>query len=373
MEKLHSWKEKHKCLALSVPNKQVGALLKKLKGHLLQKRHCHYVIDQGTSEKLVIINLDTPKELYSDFKASDYEYTFDYSHLTCNEALAVLLEGHKEIPSSFETVGHIAHINLRSDLLDFRKEIGQIILEKNPIIKTVVNKENHIDSKFREFKMDVIAGDANFNCHVIEHGIIFEFDYSKVYWNSRLSTEHHRLSHSFKKDEIIVDMFAGVGPFAIPSALRGCVVYANDLNPSSYEYLMKNSKLNEVIVHAFNMDARDFVRYLRDMKMDHIVMNLPKTATEFLDVFPDLFTFPYQKVVCHCYTFCSKKDGVKEAKLQVEALLGTEIEYVLPIHNVRDVSPSKEMYCVSFLLPKHCWKSQDFQPIKKKKMEQEVE
>ena len=42
------------------------------------------------------------------------------------------------------------------------------------------------------------------------------------------------------------DVFAGVGPFALPSAKKGSIVYANDLNPSSYEWLNENVKLNKV-------------------------------------------------------------------------------------------------------------------------------
>jgi len=46
---------------------------------------------------------------------------------------------------------------------------------------------------------------------------------------------------------ILGDMFAGIGPFAIPAAKnRGCVVYANDLNPISYQYLKENIRLNKV-------------------------------------------------------------------------------------------------------------------------------
>jgi tRNA (guanine37-N1)-methyltransferase len=51
--------------------------------------------------------------------------------------------------------------------------------------------------------------------------------------------------------ENIGDVFAGVGPFAIPTAKKGCIVYANDLNPMSYKYLLENISLNKVIIIYF--------------------------------------------------------------------------------------------------------------------------
>jgi len=58
-------------------------------------------------------------------------------------------------------------------------------------------------------------------------------------------------------------MFCGVGPFSIPAAKKGCRVYANDLNPQSFKYLMQNLALNKVqflripnILHSFIARAR---------------------------------------------------------------------------------------------------------------------
>ena len=50
----------------------------------------------------------------------------------------------------------------------------------------------------------------------------------------------------------LVDMFAGVGPFAIPAAKKGCTVYANDLNPDSFRFLCENVKLNKVCGRSHN-------------------------------------------------------------------------------------------------------------------------
>lgn len=82
-------------------------------------------------------------------------------------------------------------------------------------------------------------------------------------------------------------MFAGVGPFSVPAAKKCAMVYANDLNPQSVKYLAENAKLNKVQAHirTYNMDARDFVRRLvreEQVKIDHVIMNLPASAVQFL-------------------------------------------------------------------------------------------
>lgn len=76
----------------------------------------------------------------------------------------------------------------------------------------------------------------------------FTFDFTAVYWNSRLHTEHERMVHLFQPGDVVVDVMAGVGPFAIPAAKRGCAVLANDLNPCSYEYLCRNIVANRASV-----------------------------------------------------------------------------------------------------------------------------
>ena len=257
-------------------------------------------------------------------------------------------------------------------------------MDKNsPQIKTVVNKTNTIHDVFRFFKMEVIAGENNLYTSVKQDGCIFEFDFSKVYWNSRLQTEHSRLVEFFDSDDVVCDMFAGVGPFAIPAAKKGCTVYGNDLNPVSYEALLKNAKLNHVEdkIHAFNMDGRDFVRKIVQLSLQsssssssssssteqslhengskslkpftHVVMNLPASAVEFVDVFQGLYTGHRNAVLpmIHCYCFSKSQSPGEDAKEQVEKKLGSRLAGQCSIHCVRDVSPKKVMVCVSFTLP----------------------
>lgn len=112
--------------------------------------------------------------------------------------------------------------------------------------------------------MEVIAGEEDFNVVLVspqqtllktdltdslpkhESDCTFAFDFSKVYWNSRLQDEHKRLIDSFKPGEVVADVFAGVGPFAVPSAKKGCYVLGNDLNPESASAMQGNAERNKV-------------------------------------------------------------------------------------------------------------------------------
>lgn len=56
-------------------------------------------------------------------------------------------------------------------------------------------------------------------------------------------------------------MFAGVGPFAVPAAKnKNSQVYANDLNPKSYHYLVQNANLNKVFNRIYSLNIK-FFRY----------------------------------------------------------------------------------------------------------------
>lgn len=277
-----------------------------------------------------------------------------FDQLTTGEVLRQLLPPGMDIPSAFETAGHLAHVNLRDEQLPYRELIGQVILAKNPHLRTIVNKVGVIDSTFRHFQLEVIAGEQDTLVEVIESGCRFRFDYARVYWNSRLQAEHGRLVEDFSAGAIVCDMFAGVGPFALPAARRGCRVYANDLNPTSVEWLTKNAERNGVKIAISNMDAREFVRDLVSIRCtipDHFIMNLPASAHEFLDIFTEVATQELvERAVVHCYVFCRIPE--EDPLDKIEAGLGQAINRGgTQVRRVRDVAPNKEMFCVSFKLP----------------------
>lgn len=115
-------------------------------------------------------------------------------------------------------------------------------------MKTVINKVDNVgaDDEFRTFSYEVLAGPDDMLVEVSEAGCIFKFNYSKVYWNSKLGTEHHRIASLFNPGEVVVDVMAGIGPFAVPAGKKGVFVWANDKNPESYQWLEEAIRRNKV-------------------------------------------------------------------------------------------------------------------------------
>ncbi|MCJ1434717.1 tRNA(m(1)G37)methyltransferase [Xylographa pallens] len=341
-----------------------------------------------------------------------YELNLSYDTWTYHDILSAIIpeDDQNELPTGFSIVGHVAHLNLREQYLPYKNLIAAVLLDKNPVIRTVINKIDDVgtENEYRTFKYELLAGDPSLQVEIKELDCTFRFDYSKVYWNSRLNTEHERLVDLFRPGEAVCDVMAGVGPFAVPAAKRRIFVWANDLNPDSYASLVDATSVNKVsqFLRAFNEDGRSFIRtstqklLADDRQVDvtpkvkrrskeaepsqstesrpqmhmtqprtfhHYVMNLPATAITFLDAFiglykghEDLFS-PYTSIrlpMVHVYCFSTKSDDNKAEKAKICKEISSRIGFAiqpndeeLEIWDVRDVAPQKRMFCASFRLP----------------------
>ncbi|KAK7419334.1 tRNA(m(1)G37)methyltransferase [Neonectria magnoliae] len=347
-----------------------------------------------------------------DLKIIPYNVEISYDFWSYIDVLKAILpeELQDEIPSGFNTVGHVAHLNIRSQYLPYKKLIAEVLLDKNPNIRTVINKVDNVGSEneFRTFAYEVLGGPDDLNVEVNEAGCVFKFDYSKVYWNSKLDTEHKRITSLFKPGEVVADVMAGIGPFAVPAGKKGVFVWANDKNPESYRYLEDAIRKNKVseYVKPFNCDGHEFVHQAADLVLEaskrgdyavikppkqprnstapapapirvavpptisHFVMNLPASAIEFLHNYRGLYHgreelfAPHTETklpMIHVHCFSVKADDetplidiCHRIKKEIGVLLKpgeAENDGEVLIYDVRDVAPAKRMFCATFRLP----------------------
>ncbi|GAK62369.1 tRNA (guanine) methyltransferase [Moesziomyces antarcticus] len=276
--------------AIGLPGRQLPLVTKddRMLPHLFNAAGVRYVQPHPNGDpahRIVLLDVPssspTPPAVLELVAKHDFELVGDvplelgYDHLSSDQVLEALLPTQivaaEGVPSGFTIVGHIAHLNLLDIYLPFRFLVGHVILSKHAgSLRTVVNKLDTIDTEFRFFKMELLAGQAQYTASVSESECTFEFDFRSVYWNSRLHAEHMRLIKRCRPNQVLADVMAGVGPFAVPAAKRGAWVLANDLNPSSHESLVRNAKINKVGMDesradgglvATCMDGREFVRW----------------------------------------------------------------------------------------------------------------
>jgi len=188
---------------------------------------------------------------------------------------------------SYEVIGDIAVL---TEAVNGTKEqiVAQALMNKHKNIEVVAKRISAVEGVFRTRQLQIIGGENRTETMHKENGCRYKLDLEKVYFNPRLAGERNRVAsqvaRSSVKEEDVLDMFAGVGPFSIQVAKRApqSHVTAIDINPDAILYLRENMKLNGVRnIEAIEGDIRDMYGNFRD-KADRIIMNLPKSAYLFL-------------------------------------------------------------------------------------------
>ncbi|KAE8125713.1 hypothetical protein FH972_020488 [Carpinus fangiana] len=329
---------------------------------LLDERYAARDVEDLPEAIKVVLKEDMKESTESAFELVRCKLTLFYDYWQMNEILEGLLPKGIIVPSAFETVGHIIHLNLKEEHLPYKNLIAKVVLDKNkPKIKTVVNKIEAIHNDYRTMQLEVLAGNHSLVTTVVENGMRFHVDLTTVYWNSRLATERQRLLNGFTHHDVVCDVFSGVGPLAVSAAKIVKRVYANDLNPYAVEYLERNCVVNKVErkLEVFNMDGRRFIQALfaseKAKRITQVVMNLPNDAAEYLDAFRGIFrdrpkngdfTFP----MIHVYGFSKAQDPEFDFHERIRIAL-KEMAVDVKMRRVRVVAPGKWMLCASFVLP----------------------
>ena len=190
-----------------------------------------------------------------------------------------------EVTRALDIVGDIAVVRLPDALLARAGEVGRAIMGLHPRVR-VVAVDGGVSGPHRVRSLEPVAGEGPLATVHRENGIRLHVDLAAAYFSPRLATEHRRVADLVRPGERVLDMFAGVGPFAVLIAKdgRAAEVHAVDLNPRAAELMRANAKANrvEARMHVHEGDARAVVPPMG--RFDRIIMNHPHHAVEFMDV-----------------------------------------------------------------------------------------
>ena len=264
-------------LCVVVPKKKAEPIRKKLleKGFLrkdLQIRSDAKNVYLPVTQR---VDLGFPVET-SDFKEAE-EPVKDYRLL-----LDVPDEVRAQLPSSYDTLGSIAVVKMADAVVPYAKDVGRAIIATQKAIRTVCI-DTGVVNQFRTRNIKIVAGEKTTETLHKEYGLTFKLDLSRVFFSPRLATEREHVARQVQPGEVVIDMFAGVGPFSIMIAKSRApkTVYAIDMNPDAIIYMRENISLNRVTtVVPVEGDAREKIAELE--KADRIVMNLPHDARDFV-------------------------------------------------------------------------------------------
>lgn len=187
------------------------------------------------------------------------------------------------LPTSYDVIGDLALIKLPDPLVPHAGKVGQGLLGTFSRLRAVF-LDRGVEGEFRVRELERVAGVGTSETTHREYGINLRVDPTLVYFNPRLAGERYRVASSVEKGETVIDMFAGVGPFSIMTAKHSgpAEVFSIDINPHAIRYLKENIRINKAsTVVPVEGDAREEIEHLPPA--DRIIMNLPHSATEFLD------------------------------------------------------------------------------------------
>lgn len=242
----------------------------------------------------------------------------------------------------YEIVGDIALIE--ADESEAQK-IADALLKVHKHVKTVLGAVSAVEGEFRTRRFKVLAGEERTETIHKDHGCKYKVDLARAYFTPRLSTERQRIVSQISENDVVLDMFAGVGPYSIPIAKKCKTVIAMDKNPDAINFLKENVKFNSIgNIEVIEGDANEIARNFKGIA-DHVIMNLPHSADAFLDA--AIYVTAPQGII-HYYGMTHEDDLFDSSIGLIEAAakkVGRSVE-VVECRTVRSYAPHQYNVCI---------------------------
>ncbi len=193
----------------------------------------------------------------------------------------------KVLYKSYDIVGDIAIIRAHEILKPKTHVIAEAIMKTHKRVKTVLLQTSPVFGELRLRDLQWIGGENKTETTHREFGCLFKVDLKQVYFSPRLSWERMRIAKIARPNEVIVNLFAGVGCFSIIMAKFSKIdkVYSIDINPTAIRYMRENVEINKVEERVIPIvgDAKEVAERRLENLADRVLMPLPEKAYEYFE------------------------------------------------------------------------------------------
>jgi tRNA wybutosine-synthesizing protein 2 len=174
-------------------------------------------------------------------------------------------------PGSWAVVGGV--VLARFGDCPRREAVADALLELHGEAHTVLDRRG-IEGPHREPAVEVVAGEGRTETVHVEHDTEYALDLAETMFSPGNEAERTRMGRAIDPGERVLDMFAGVGYFALPMARAGALVTAVERNPTALAYLVENRERNGVgaRLSAVRADCRRVVPRGVGADADRVVM-----------------------------------------------------------------------------------------------------
>ena len=147
-------------------------------------------------------------------------------------------------PHRWKRIGDVLVLQIAEAAQDHARSIAAIY---GSVLATraVIEDRSGIHGRLRTPDIRILWGHGTETVHV-EGGIRYALDVAQVMMSPGNIEERMGIAGRLRPGAIVTDLFAGIGYFALPIAIRGQaeIVYACEINPTSYAFLVRNIRLN---------------------------------------------------------------------------------------------------------------------------------
>ena len=215
------------------------------------------------------------------------------------------------LPASYQKLGEVCLIHLNKALEKHKALIGKTILELFPYF-TAVSVQKGITEQKRKPDVEVIAGKMPKEVIVTENNCKLKLNPKEIMYSHGNHAEKKRIISLVKENEVVVDMFAGIGYFSIPIAKTHprAKIISIEINPDAFKYLKENVRLNYLSnVFPILGDCEKVLQNKTFPKANRILMGLIPSCKKYI---PAAMRIAQKGTVVHYHGLA--KEG-KEAEL----------------------------------------------------------